>query len=147
MRCRWAWAFDTPYKWTKQIASFFGGIRVGMAIAWPGHITDAGGIRNQFPDVIDIVPTILDATGIPAPDTVNGIKQKPIEGTSLMYTFDKANADAPTQHTPSFLRWPACRALYHDGWMLSAVPKRARGSLLGTAIRIPPRPTSSSCTT
>ena len=67
MAVPWAWAFDTPYKWTKQIPSFFGGTRQGMAISWPGHITDKGGIRWQFHHVIDIVPTLLEVTGIPAP--------------------------------------------------------------------------------
>ena len=98
MAVAWAWAFDTPFKWTKQIPSFFGGTRNGMAVAWPGHIKDAGGIRNQFSDVNDIVPTMLEVTGIPAPEMVDGIKQKPIEGMSLAYTFDKANADAPSHH-------------------------------------------------
>ena len=93
MAVGWTWAFDTPFKWTKQVASHFGGTRQGMAISWPGHITDAGGIRTQFHHVIDIVPTILEATGIKAPEIVNGIPQKPIEGVSMAYTFDKANAE------------------------------------------------------
>ena len=80
MAVGWTWAFDTPFKWTKQIASHFGGTRQGMCMAWPSHIKDAGGIRNQFHHVIDIVPTILEATGIPAPGTVNGIEQKPDRG-------------------------------------------------------------------
>ncbi len=96
MSVAWSWAFDTPFKWTKQVASHFGGTRQGMAISWPGHISDVGGIRTQFHHVIDIVPTILEAAGIPAPDMVNGIKQKPIEGVSMAYTFDKANANAPS---------------------------------------------------
>jgi arylsulfatase A-like enzyme len=78
----WAWAMDTPFKWVKQVASHFGGTAQGAAMSWPGHINDAGGIRRQFHHVIDIVPTILEATGIPAPDTINGIKQHPIEGVS-----------------------------------------------------------------
>ena len=98
MAVPWAWAFDTPYKWTKQIPSFFGGTRNGMAISWPAKITDKGGTRWQFSHVIDIVPTILEVTGIPAPNMVDGIGQKPIEGVSLAYTFDKANAEAPTRH-------------------------------------------------
>ena len=88
MSVAWSWAFDTPFKWTKQVASHFGGTRQGMAISWPGHIKDVGGIRTQFHHMIDIVPTILEATGIQAPDMVNGIKQKPIEGVSMAYTFD-----------------------------------------------------------
>ena len=92
----WAWAFDTPFKWVKQIASHFGGTRQGLAISWPGHITDVGGMRTQFHHLIDIAPTLLEASGIPAPVMVNGIAQKPIEGVSMAYTFDKANANAPS---------------------------------------------------
>ena len=91
MSVAWSWAFDTPFKWTKQVASHFGGTRQGMCISWPGHIKDVGGIRTQFHHMIDIVPTILEATGVKAPDIVNGIKQKPIEGVSMAYTFDSAN--------------------------------------------------------
>jgi arylsulfatase len=120
----WAWAMSTPYKWTKQIPSYFGGIRNGMAIAWPGHITDAGGIRSQFHHVIDIVPTLLEVTGIRAPQSVNGITQKPIEGVSLAYTFDKANAAAATRHNTQYFEMFGNRALYHDGWMASTVPYR-----------------------
>ena len=104
MAVGWTWAFDTPFKWTKQVASHFGGTRQGMAIAWPARIKDAGGIRNQFHHVIDIVPTILEATGIPAPVTVDGIAQKPIEGVSMAYTWDKANANAPSTHTHPVFR-------------------------------------------
>ena len=104
MAVGWTWAFDTPFKWTKQMASHFGGTRQGMAIAWPGRIKDAGGIRHQFHHVIDIVPTILEATGIPAPVVVNGIAQKPIEGVSMAYTWDKANADAPSRTRHAVLR-------------------------------------------
>ena len=87
MAVGWTWAFDTPFKWTKQVASHFGGTRQGMAISWPGRIKDAGGIRNQFHHVIDIVPTILEATGIRQPEMVDGIAQKPIEGVSMAYTL------------------------------------------------------------
>ena len=87
MAVGWTWAMDTPFKWTKQIASHFGGTRQGVAISWPNRIKDAGGIRNQFHHVIDIVPTILEATGITAPLQVNGIAQKPIEGVSMAYTL------------------------------------------------------------
>ena len=104
MAVPWAWAFDTPFKWTKQVASHFGGTRQGMAISWPGHIDDVGGIRTQFHHVIDIVPTILEAAGIRAPDMVDGIKQKPIEGVSMAYTFDKANANAPSKRDDAVLR-------------------------------------------
>ena len=137
MAVAWAWAFDTPYKWTKQIPSFFGGTRQGMAISWPGHITDKGGIRNQFHHVIDIVPTILEVTGIPAPVMVDGIAQKPIEGVSMAYTFDKANADAPSKHHIQYFEMFGLQALYNDGWMLSAVPTRAPWDLLGKAVQNP----------
>ena len=78
--------FDTPYRWTKQIASYFGGTRVGMVMSWPHRIKDTGGIRSQFHHVIDIAPTLLEATRIHAPQSVNGIKQAPIEGVSMAYT-------------------------------------------------------------
>jgi len=125
MSVAWSWAFDTPFKWTKQVASHFGGTRQGMAISWPGHINDAGGIRPQFHHVIDIVPTILEAAGIKAPDEVNGIKQKPIEGVSMAYTFDKANANAPSKHETQYFEMVGNRAIYHDGWIASTTPPAA----------------------
>ena len=137
MAVPWAWAFDTPYKWTKQVPSFFGGTRQGMAISWPGHITDRGGIRNQFHHVIDIVPTILEVTGIPEPVMVDGIAQKPIEGVSMAYTFDKAKADAPSPHHTQYFEMLGVQGLYNDGWMLSAVPVRPPWQLLGKAIEDP----------
>jgi arylsulfatase len=133
----WAWTFDTPFKWTKQIPSFFGGTRQGMAIAWPGHITDAGGIRLQFHHVIDIAPTILEITGIPAPVAVDGAAQKPIEGVSLAYTFDKNNADAPTRHKTQYFEMFSVQGLYDDGWMLSAVPIRSPWDALGAVTSDP----------
>ena len=125
MSVAWSWAFDTPFKWTKQVASHFGGTRQGMAISWPGHITDVGDIRSQFHHVIDIVPTILEATGIKAPDEVDGIKQKPIEGVSMVYTFDKANANAPSKHLTQYFEMVGNRAIYHDGWIASTTPPAA----------------------
>jgi arylsulfatase A-like enzyme len=122
MSVAWSWAFDTPFKWTKQIASFFGGTRQGMSISWPGHIKDVGGIRTQFHHMIDIVPTILEAAGIQAPDMVNGIKQKPIEGVSMAYTFDSANAKAPSKRDTQYFEMFGNRALYHDGWIAATVP-------------------------
>ncbi len=118
----WAWAMDTPFKWMKQVPSHFGGTAQGVTMSWPGHINDPGGIRRQFHHVIDIVPTILEATGIPAPDTINGIKQKPIEGTSMAYTWDKANASAPTKHTTQYFEMLGNRAIYHDGWVACTTP-------------------------
>jgi arylsulfatase len=125
MSVAWSWAFDTPFKWTKQVASHFGGTRQGLAISWPGHINDSGGIRTQFHHVIDIVPTILEATGIKAPEEVNGIKQKPIEGVSMAYTFDKANSHAPSRHDTQYFEMAGNRAIYHDGWIASTTPPAA----------------------
>jgi arylsulfatase len=119
MAVAWTWAFDTPFSWTKQIASHFGGVRQGMAISWPKVIKDKGSIRNQFHHVIDIVPTILEATGIHAPTVVDGIPQKPIEGVSMMYTFDAKNADAPSRHHTQYFEMMGDHAIYHDGWIAS----------------------------
>ena len=116
----WAWTFDTPYQWTKEVASHFGGTRNGMCMAWPARIKDKGGIRNQFHHVIDIVPTILEAAGLPEPKMVNGIAQKPIEGTSMVYTWDKANA--PDRRTTQYFEMFGSRAIYHDDWIASAPP-------------------------
>jgi arylsulfatase len=132
MAVGWAWAFDTPFKWTKQVASHFGGTRQGLAISWPGHIKDVGGIRTQFHHVIDIVPTILELTGIQAPEVVNGIKQKPIEGLSMAYTFDQANADAPSKRETQYFEMGGNRAIYHDGWIAATTPP-APPWLMGTA--------------
>jgi arylsulfatase A-like enzyme len=122
MAVGWTWAFDTPYKWTKQVASHFGGTRQGMAIAWPARIKDAGGIRKQFHHVIDIEPTILEATGIQAPVMVDGVAQKPIEGVSMAYTFDKANANAPTRHRIQYFEMFGNRGIYNDGWYANTRP-------------------------
>jgi arylsulfatase len=118
----WAWAMDTPFKWMKQVASHFGGTAQGVAMSWPGHINDVGGIRRQFHHVIDIVPTILEATGIPAPDTINGIPQRPIEGVGMAYTWDKATADAPTRHITQYFEMLGNRAIYNDGWVACTTP-------------------------
>ncbi len=122
MSVAWSWAFDTPFKWTKQVASHFGGTRQGMAISWPGHIKDVGSIRSQFHHMIDIVPTILEATGVQAPETVNGIKQKPIEGVSMAYTFDEANANAKSKRDTQYFEMFCNRGIYHDGWYACTTP-------------------------
>ena len=137
MAVAWSWAFDTPYKWTKQIASHFGGTRQGMCIAWPGHIKDAGGIRHQFHHVVDIVPTILESAGISAPAVVNGIRQKPIEGLSMAYTFDKKNADEPSAHKTQYFEMMGVRAIYHDGWVAATTPIRPPWDLNGPAVEDP----------
>ena len=118
----WAWAMDTPFKWVKQVASHFGGTAQGVAMSWPGHINDVGGIRRQFHHIIDIAPTILEAVSIPQPDTINGIKQIPMEGVSMAYTWDKANTNAPTRHTTQYFEMLGNRAIYHDGWVAATTP-------------------------
>jgi arylsulfatase len=122
MSVAWSWAFDTPFKWTKQVASHFGGTRQGMVVSWPGHIKDVGGIRTQFHHIIDIVPTILEATGIQAPSTVNGIAQRPIEGVSMAYTFDQANASAKSKRDTQYFEMFANRGIYNDGWYAATTP-------------------------
>jgi arylsulfatase A-like enzyme len=135
MAVGWTWAFGTPFKWTKQVASHFGGTRQGMAVAWPARIKDAGGIRNQFHHMIDIVPTILEATGIPAPVMVDGVAQKPIEGVSTAYTWDKANASAPSTRRTQYFEMLGNRGIYNDGWYANTRPITAPWDLAGT----PPR--------
>src|SRR5262249_31576692 len=137
MSVAWSWAFDTPFSWTKQIASHFGGVRQGMAISWPAVIKDKGGIRNQFAHLIDIVPTILEATKIKAPDVVDGIKQKPIEGVSFMYTFDAKNANARTRHTTQYFEMMGDHAIYRDGWIASTKVMRPPWELVGPVSQNP----------
>jgi arylsulfatase len=115
----WAWAGDTPFQWTKQIASHFGGTRNGTIISWPERITDTGGLRQQFHHVIDVVPTILEVAGISEPSIVNGVPQKAIEGTSMAYSFAAENADAPSRRYIQYFEMFGNRALYHEGWIAS----------------------------
>ncbi len=110
----WALAGDTPFQWTKQVASHYGGTRNGMVIVWPAHIKEAGGIRSQWHHVIDITPTILEAAKLPEPKFVNGVRQKPIEGVSMAYTFD--NPKAATRHRTQYFEMFGNRGIYHDGW-------------------------------
>ena len=132
MAVGWAWAFSTPFKWVKQVASHFGGTRQGMAIAWPNRIKDAGGMRTQFHHIIDVVPTILEATSLPAPDTINGIKQSPIEGVSMAYTWDKANAEAPSKRDTQYFEILGNRAIYHDGWIAATTPATVPWAMTAT---------------
>ena len=133
MSAGWSWAFDTPFSWFKQNASKLGGIRQNMVISWPARIKDKGALREQFCHVIDIVPTILEASGISAPETVDGIKQSPIEGTSLTYTFDAKNAKEPTRHKTQYFEMMGQYALYHEGWLLSTKVNRAPWEAFGAA--------------
>jgi arylsulfatase A-like enzyme len=124
MSAGWSWAFDTPFDWFKQNASRLGGTNQNMVVSWPTRIKDKGGLREQFMHVIDHVPTILEVTGISAPEYVDGIKQKPIEGTSYAYTFDAKNAKAPSRHKTQYFEMMGQWALYHDGWLLSTKVNR-----------------------
>jgi arylsulfatase A-like enzyme len=133
MSAGWSWAFDAPFTWFKQNASKLGGIGQNMAISWPARIKEVGGLREQFCHVIDIVPTILEAAGIRAPETVDGIKQAPIEGTSLLYTFDEKNAKAPSRHKTQYFEMMGQYALYHEGWLLSTQVNRAPWDAYGVA--------------
>lgn len=111
----WAWAMNAPFQWTKQVASHFGGTRNPMVVHWPAGIKAKGEIRDQFHHVIDVVPTILEACKIPEPKVVNGIVQKPIEGVSMVYSFDDAKAKG--QRTTQYFELATNRAIYHDGWV------------------------------
>ena len=133
MSAGWSWAFDAPFSWFKQNASALGGINQNMVVSWPSRIKDKGGLRDQFVHVIDVLPTILEAAGINAPDTVDGIKQKPIDGTSFAYTFDAANAKAPSKHNTQYFEMMGQWALYDDGWFLSTKVNRAPWEAFGPA--------------
>lgn len=110
----WAWAMNTPFQWTKQIASHLGGVRNPLAVSWPARIKDRGGVRSQFHHVIDVAPTIYEAVGVPFPDVLNGVAQKPLEGVSMAYSFDAA--DAPGRRKSQYFEMFINRGLYHDGW-------------------------------
>lgn len=118
----WAWAMSTPFKWVKQVASHFGGTAQGVVMSWPGHIKDVGGIRRQFHHIIDITPTILEATGISEPNSIDGINQRPMEGTSMVYTWDRANADNPTNHTTQYFEMLGNRAIFDNNWVAATTP-------------------------
>ena len=136
MAVPWAWAFDSPFKWMKQVASYWGGTRQGMAMSWPGHIQPGGDVRSQFHHVIDVVPTILEAAQIRAPDTVDGIPQKPIEGVSMAYTWTAAGAHVPSRHTTQYFEIFGNRAIYKDDWVALTPPPQPPW-LMGTA-KMPP---------
>ena len=133
MSAGWSWAFDTPFDWFKQNASRLGGINQNMVVSWPARIKDKGALREQFVHVIDVVPTILEAAGIRAPATVDGIRQAPMEGTSFLYTFDARNAKAPSRHRTQYFEMMGQWALYHDGWLLSTKVNRAPWDAFGVA--------------
>ena len=124
----WAHAMDTPYQWTKQVASHWGGTRNGTIVHWPRGIAARGEVRSQFHHVIDIAPTVLDVAGLPEPTVVNGVEQRPIEGVSMRYAFDDASAGErrPTQYFEMFCN----RGIYHEGW--TAVTRHSTPWVLGT---------------
>ena len=115
MAAGWAVAGDTPFTWTKQVASSFGGTRNGMVVHWPKRIKAKGEVRAQFHHVIDIAPTVLEAAELPEPKVVNGTPQEPIEGVSMLYTF--ANAKATSRHYVQYFEILGNRAIYSDGWL------------------------------
>ncbi len=115
----WAWAMNAPLQWTKQVASHWGGTRNGTIVHWPSGIEEAGGLRSQFTHVIDVAPTVLEAAGLPEPTMVNGVQQSPIEGTSMLYSFNEA--DSPERHDLQYFEMFGNRGIYHRGW--SAVTK------------------------
>ena len=119
----WANAMCTPFQWTKQIASHYGGTRNGMVVSWPAKIKDNGGVRTQWHHTIDIVPTILDACGVPQPSSVNGVAQRPIEGTSISYSF--GDAKAPSARRTQYFEMFGNRAIYNDGWIACTTPDLA----------------------
>ena len=119
MAAGWAVAFDTPYQWTKQVGSDFGGTKVGMAIRWPKGIQAKGELRSQFHHVIDVAPTILEAAGLPEPKVVNGTPQRPMDGVSMVYSFD--DAKAKDRHVTQYFEMFGNRAIYHDGWLARTI--------------------------
>ena len=110
----WAHAMNTPYQWTKQVASHWGGTRNGTIVSWPKGIQAKGEIRSQFHHLIDVAPTILEAAGLPEPVSVNGIHQRPIEGVSMLYSFN--DAKAAEQHETQYFEMFGNRGIYHKGW-------------------------------
>jgi arylsulfatase len=130
----WAHAMDTPFQWTKQVASHFGGTRNGMVISWPARIKNVGGVRSQFHHVIDVYPTILEAVGVQSPSVLNGVTQKPVEGVSMVYAFD--NAKAPSHRTTQYFEMLGNRALYHDGWVAATTPPTPPWSSSGGDVKV-----------
>jgi arylsulfatase A-like enzyme len=118
MPSAWAWAMNTPFQWAKQTASHFGGTRNPLIVSWQGHIKTTG-VRSQFHYITDIFPTILEATGIPMPQSVNGVAQRPLDGISMMYSFD--HPEAKSQRRTQVFEMVANRAIYHDGWVAAAL--------------------------
>ncbi len=117
----WTLATDTPFPWFKQIASHLGGVRNGMVISWPQRIRRQGEVRSQYHHVIDVMPTLLEAAGVAAPELVDGIVQQPIDGTSMVYSFD--DGDAPSTRHTQYYEVHGNRGIYHDGWLANTTPR------------------------
>ncbi|MCA3710189.1 MAG: arylsulfatase [Phenylobacterium sp.] len=130
----WGWAMNTPFQWTKQVASHFGGTRNGMVVSWPKGIKARGEIRTQFHHVIDVVPTVLEAANLPQPVRVNGVDQRPIEGTSMLYAF--ADPKAPGRRTTQYFEIFGNSGIYHDGWFASTTPTRLPWSGVGNDMNV-----------
>ncbi len=127
----WAWAGGTPFQWTKQVASHFGGTRNGMVVHWPDRIKAKGEARSQFTHVVDIAPTVLEAAGLPFPKSVNGTEQTPFNGVSFLYSFD--DAKAADRHTTQYFEMFGNRAIYHEGWVAAT-----RHSIPWVMAKLPP---------
>jgi arylsulfatase A-like enzyme len=133
----WALAMDAPFQWTKQVASHFGGTRNGLVISYPKMMKQKGEVRSQFHHVIDIVPTILELCGVPIPTKVNGVDQKPMDGVSMAYTFNDANA--PSTRNTQYFEMQGNRAIYHDGWVAATTPYRMPWQTMGGVSKYPSR--------
>lgn len=118
-----AWAMNTPFQWTKQVPSHFGGTRNGMVVSWPARIRDRGALRSQFHHIVDVMPTILEVSGVPVPTSVNGVEQKPMDGISMAYAFDSATA--PDRRRTQYFEMMSNRSIYHDGWVAAVFHGRA----------------------
>ena len=127
----WAWAGNTPFQWTKQVASHFGGTRNGMVLHWPKGIKAKGEIRGQFHHVVDVAPTVLEAANLPEPKVVNGVNQRPMDGISMLYSAD--NAKAADRRTTQYFEMFGNRAIYHDGWVAAT-----RHSIPWLMVPLPP---------
>jgi arylsulfatase len=126
----WAHAMDAPYQWTKQVASHWGGTRNGTIVHWPGRISARGETRHQFHHVIDVAPTVLEVAGLPEPTFVHGVEQRPLEGVSMTYTFE--DADAVDRHETQYFEMFGNRGIYHRGW--SAVTRHSTPWMFGAAL-------------
>jgi arylsulfatase len=128
----WALAMDTPYQWMKQVASHYGGTRNGLIVHWPEGIGEPGSLRHQWHHVVDIAPTILEAAGLPAPVTVDGVAQQPIAGTAMNYSFNVG--DAPDRHTTQYFEIHGSRGIYHDGWVACTPHRTAPWDFYDTSV-------------